>query len=173
MSTLTQEYVQKLFSYNPETGILTRKVTISNNAVKFSEVGYLSKGYLTFRINYKRYLVHRIIWLHVYGKFPTGQIDHINRNKTDNRLCNLREVTPQANLINKDVRSDNTSGVTGVSKLKDSNKWFVRINVNKQNKYLGSFDSFEDAVRARLAAEEYLNYDKINTNSSAKQYIQN
>lgn len=171
MSTLTQEEVQKLFSYNPETGILTRKVKTHGHK-KGSVVGSLLGGYLKFCMNYKSYLVHRIIWLHVYGKFPTGQIDHINRNKTDNRLCNLREVTHQANSINKALRSDNTSGVTGVSKHKASNKWFVRISVNKQNKYLGSFDSFEDAVKARLTAEEYLNYDKINIQSSAKQYIQ-
>lgn len=79
-------------------------------------------------------------------------IDHINHNTVDNRKNNLRIVTRSQNQMNTKLRSNNTSGVKGVSK--QDNKWKVSIQVNKESKYIGLFDNFDDAVKARKNAEK-------------------
>ncbi len=84
------------------------------------------------------------------------EIDHINRNKLDNRRENLRICTQQQNLQNKGILKNNTSGYTGV--YKRNNKWCARININKKQINLGTFDTFEEAKQARIKAEiEYFN----------------
>ena len=81
-------------------------------------------------------------------------IDHINSNKRDNRKSNLREVTESQNQMNKGLRSNNTSGVTGVYWDKESNKWYAIITANKNDIFLGYFSNFDNAVNARKEAEE-------------------
>lgn len=81
-------------------------------------------------------------------------IDHINKNKLDNRKCNLRVTTQQVNSINSTTRKDNTSGVKGVRKRKDTGKWSASITYNHRTIYLGCYDTLKDAVSARKAAEE-------------------
>ena len=87
--------------------------------------------------------------------FPnTTDIDHINHNLFDNRKCNLREVTHSQNIMNSSKRSDNTSGVTGVSWCKSKNKWIAYIAMNGKQKYLGAFEKKEEAIKVRKSAEE-------------------
>lgn len=81
-------------------------------------------------------------------------VDHINRNSLDNRKNNLRECTQADNCINKSIRSDSSSGVTGVTWYKKYNKWLARITVNKKRILLGYFDDKEEAIRARENAEK-------------------
>lgn len=76
-------------------------------------------------------------------------IDHINHNTFDNRRCNLRIATPSQNNMNSKIRSQNSSGVTGVDYMKSVNKWRARI----KKIHLGTFDNFEDAIKARKEAE--------------------
>lgn len=106
----------------------------------------------------------RTIHLHhlVYGK-PNGQnvIDHINGDKLDSRLCNLREVSRSTNNFNQPERRHNTSGKTGV--YREGSKWVAQISKNKVNYNLGRFDNFEDAVEAREHAERLL-YGHKNSN---------
>ena len=80
--------------------------------------------------------------------------DHISRNTFDNRKINIRKCTIQENTINHPVRTDNTSGVIGVSYHKKSCKWRAYININKKVRTLGCYFKFEDAVVARLKAEK-------------------
>lgn len=80
-------------------------------------------------------------------------IDHINRNRLDNRKENLRFCTHQQNMMNLSVRIDNSSGVTGVCWHKKSNKWRAQIKLNKKTKHLGYYDNIEDAIQARRQAE--------------------
>lgn len=80
-------------------------------------------------------------------------VDHINRNKLDNRKCNLRICTRRQNNFNRGIRNDNTSGIIGVSFDKRRNKWRSRIQVDKKEKHLGYFNTVEEAIRARKQAE--------------------
>ena len=98
-------------------------------------------GYIQIKIAGKLYLAHRLAWLYVFGVFPKHEIDHINRNKADNRIDNLREATRRENEYNKPRRKDNTSGYTGVTMCKSSGRWIANIKRNGQQIYLGRFDT--------------------------------
>lgn len=132
----------------------TAKAIIDSSDVKLARKykWYLSNnGYAITRINRKKQLfLHRLIM----NPPNDMQVDHINRNKLDNRRCNLRICTHQQNLFNTKIRSDNTSGVTGVSFDNKREKWRARIYANKKDMHLGYFDTFEDAVIARYKAEK-------------------
>ena len=95
-------------------------------------------------------------YLHRYiMNFPKGMIvDHINRNKLDNRKCNLRVCSKQQNNINKSKQSNNTSGYTGVYWNKRRCKWVAQIKVNSKKIHLGYFENKEDAIESRKKAEE-------------------
>jgi hypothetical protein len=103
-------------------------------------------------------LAHRVAWALHYGEWPSDQIDHVNGDKTDNRLENLRIVTAQGNAKNRSLRSDNTSGHVGVYWVRETKKWSAQIKVDGRQKTIGSFESLEDAVKARKAAEDLNGY---------------
>lgn len=106
-----------------------------------------STGYATSQINGRKLYLHRFI----FGECDTF-VDHIDRNKLNNRKINLRCATGSENVINQNIRSDNTSGVIGVSYYKRDGTWEAYVRVTKRTK-LGRFHNFEDAVKARLNAE--------------------
>jgi hypothetical protein len=98
--------------------------------------------------------LHRIL-MKAYGhNIKNKLIDHIDRNTLDNKKCNLRIVTHEENSINKGIQKNNTSGVTGVTFNSTSGKWEAQIKLKYKNNHLGAFDKFEDAVEARLSAED-------------------
>ena len=98
--------------YNPETGIFTRLKTTSPNALKGSVAGYRAhRGYLRVSVCGYKYLGHRLAWYYMTGEDPGEmEVDHINRDTTDNRFCNLRLISQQGNSINCSMRRHNTSG---------------------------------------------------------------
>lgn len=111
-------------------------------------------GYRTVHYNRKRYLAHRIIWEMHNGQIPEGmEIDHINHDRLDNRIENLRLVSHAENQKNQKTHRMNTSGVTGVHWCKSRRKWVARITVNGKHINLGGFDSKDSAVSARKNAE--------------------
>lgn len=110
-------------------------------------------GYPRTRIFTKAFLAHRVVWAMTYGNWPSGQIDHINGDKTDNRIENLRIVTSRENHKNMPERADNTSGVKGVYWHKQRSKWHAEIIADGQKRSLGLFDKLEDAAAARKEAE--------------------
>lgn len=181
---LTYERAHELFSYNSETGVLTRKcdVLASNGRVNCREgdiAGYKAgeSGYLIVCIDHISYSVHRVIWLMEYGYLPEAWIDHKNHIRSDNRKSNLREVSPICNSRNSLKPKNNTTGVVGVASCKvDSNgvptKWTVYIKVNYKNIYLGYYTDFTEAVAHRLAAEQFLGWEGCDSNSTAYQYMQ-
>lgn len=137
-----------------KTGKLYWKVTRGKSRAG-NEAGYITtNGYMIIGLACKNYLAHRIVWEMHNGPIPEGmEIDHINHNRIDNRIENLRIVTKQCNLRNQSIRVNNTSGVTGVSWDKSVGKWHSQIKVASKSISLGVFVDFNDAVAARKEAE--------------------
>ena len=136
---ITQSELKELLNYNQDTGIFTW--------IKTGKVagGYLTSGYKRIGVKNKSYLYHRLAWLYVYGKFTKDTIDHINGNKSDNRINNLREATFVENKQNSKKSTKNTSGSKNVVWNKNCKKWQVQIWLNRKSKYIGLFDNFEFA----------------------------
>ena len=152
--TLTAEQLRELMHYDRDTGIFTRKVSAASNARAGDVVGTtMCVGYLAVSINYKKHLLHRLAWLYVYGEWPKEQLDHINRIRTDNRICNLREATHTQNARNMSKASNNTSGHPGVHWRSDRSKWWALIESDGQKHYLGCYNTIEEAIAARKAGE--------------------
>lgn len=106
-------------------------------------------GYVVARIGKKAAKLHRFLL-----DFPKSKVDHINRKRNDCRKCNLREISDTFNAVNRSKTTYNTSGIVGVYYRKNQNDWTARIKVNKQELFLGSFMDKEDAIKARLLAEQ-------------------
>jgi hypothetical protein len=152
---LTAQRLRELFSYDPNTGVFHRRVTVAANARAGDVAGARhNRGYLTIRINQRPYLAHRLAWLYVHGELPVGDIDHANCDKTDNRISNLRISTRSQNVANTARRRSNKSGYKGVFWDKASQKWRGQVRVSGRNVYLGSFDDKESAHAAYVIAAE-------------------
>lgn len=98
----------------------------------------------------KSYLAHRLAWAMHYGYFPVNQVDHINLDRRDNRICNLREADRFEQGVNRSMLSSNTSGWKGVTYCKAQKKWVARIRVKGSRINLGYFEDIKEA------AEEYI-----------------
>jgi hypothetical protein len=152
---LTAEYLRSILHYDPETGIFTWKVRTSTRIKVGDVAGCLGgEGYLQIKVQSRPYKSHRLAWLHTYGVWPKDQIDHINRNRSDNRVSNLREVTNKQNLQNAGKYSHNTSGHPGAYWDKQRSKWQAKIAHNRKQLHLGHFATIEEAIAARKAAEK-------------------
>ena len=138
-----------------EKGILYRLKT--NGLIR--EVGTDKDGYLQFRLDGKMIYVHRYLYEQYHNIKLTSdvQIDHINRNKIDNRIENLRISTPSHNCQNRDIRSNNTSGYKGVSYNIQNKKWMAYIGINGKQKHLGYFTTAEEAYEAYKNKAKELN----------------
>lgn len=120
----------------------------------------LNNGYRCGSVFGRKFTAHRLIYLMHTGQWPQGQIDHINGIRTDNRIVNLRDVTPSVNGRNKCISSNNSTGVTGVYWQKAAQKWTAEIKVNSVKTYLGLFETFDDAAQARKEAEIAMGFHK-------------
>lgn len=114
-------------------------------------------GYRVLSYKDRDYLVHRVVWLFFHGYVPKV-LDHINHDRSDNRIENLREVTYSQNCRNSILPSHNTSGASGVYWKKSDKCWCAQITDGQKTKYLGRFDSFEKAVAARILANKEMGY---------------
>jgi hypothetical protein len=164
---ITQQYLKSRVNYTPDTGLfvwLPKDVVVNpynrswNTRYRNKVAGHMftrdsGKKYITIKMQGFRLMAHNLAWLYVYGKLPKNIVDHINGDGTDNRICNLRDVTVTENNRNKKLRSNNKTGVCGVYWNKECKKWFSQIRVNTKNIYLGIYESFDDAVKARKEAE--------------------
>ena len=154
-SQLTAERARELLNYDPLTGLLTWKISRGGHVQAGAMAGSRdATGYNLLRLDKVLNLGHRIAWLITYGSFPAVGlvIDHINRNTQDNRLCNLRVVTKCGNARNiTKANSTNSLGTLGVSKR--GNKFLAQIRVNSKGRYLGLFNTLEEASAAYQAAK--------------------
>lgn len=172
MAELSYAQVSALLKYDSETGKLywlPRPVEMcpsqqeanrwnSRFAGKEAFISLHHTGYLKGAILNIHFRAHRICWLLHYRSWPENSIDHINGDKTDNRIENLRDVTCAENHKNQRMRSNNTSGFRGVYWNKNMDKWQSYIRENGRSKHLGVFTEFEEAVKSRLEAERRLGY---------------
>jgi hypothetical protein len=110
-------------------------------------------GYRKISVLNHTFSAHRLVWLYVYGEWPTGEIDHINGVKHDNRLANLRDVSISVNRQNRRrATPGSASGVLGIAQT-SSGKWSASIRYDGRRSYLGSFVSQQEAHQAYLAAK--------------------
>jgi hypothetical protein len=152
---LTAERAHFLLEYDQETGVLTWRE--SRGRVKKGDVAGSTgpKGYVVVHVDGKGYHAHRLVWLIVHGRFPPEHLDHVDGNKVNNRLVNLREASNAENQQNlKRARSHNKVGTLGVSIHKGH--WRAQIVVNGKAKHLGHFQSKEAAAAAYLIAKRRL-----------------
>ena len=173
MRKLTYDRLRELLEYDPKTGKFYNRVTRSPNAVRGTETGGInSRGYICFWVDGKHYKAHRLAWLYVHGYLPEHSLDHVDRDSSNNRISNLREVSQVCNSRNCGNPKDNTSGVKGVCWDKRNDKWRAQIRANQRNFHLGYYDDFSNAVCARLAAEQCIGWEGCDSSSPAYQHIQ-
>lgn len=154
---LTSEQVREIFDYDYENGWLIKK-TFRNGCPYNKPVGHkpICNGYGTVRIGDKKYYTHRVIWLWHKGTWPEHEIDHIDQNKINNRIENLRDVSASDNQHNVSIRKDNSSGYPGVYWDKQNEKYHARICVKNKEIFLGLYETKEDAFLAyQLAKIKY------------------
>lgn len=163
----TPDLLRQLLRYDAETGKLfwrERPLTsfadkrcgntwnarwAGNEALNYVD----AVGYASGRIHGNLFMAHRVIWAIESGEWPTLEIDHINGNRSDNRLSNLRQVSRAENAKNVATSTRNKSGRVGVHFAKREQRWLALIGSDRRSHFLGYFDDFEAAVAARAAAE--------------------
>lgn len=158
---LTAQRARELLDYSPETGEFTWVRPLSNVVKPGSRAGtLLSNGYIYIHVDGVGVLGHRLAWLMHYGErapaWPRCQIDHINRNKADNRISNLRLVTPSGNKQNRvEPHKNSRVGLLGV-KRNGKDGFMSRITVNGREIYIGTFKTAIEAHQAYLVVKAKL-----------------
>lgn len=141
------ERLRSLIEYDASTGVLYWKTT-------GRVAGSVSKrGYVNICIEKRFYRAHRVAFAVAHGRWPSGEVDHINRMKSDNRIDNLRECSKSENGRNRGLLSSNVSGFRGVFWDSSRKKWRAAITMNGERKMLGRFDSAREASECFLRAE--------------------
>ncbi len=178
--------IRQLIAYDPETGALTwkprtpdmfddnsrsREWRARNFNSNFAGTPALNcqdvRGVRLGAIWERTYKAHRVAFALYHGRWPSGEIDHINGDPSDNRIWNLRDVSSSVNMRNMGLNKRNKSGRTGVTWERTTGKWYASISINGKCTSLGRYVDFSDAVAAREAAEEKYGYHK-NTRRIAK-----
>ena len=152
---LTQERLREVLSYDPETGIFKNRISRGRSRVGAIIGCMYTCGYTMIVLCSERIYAHRLAWFYQHGRWPKNQLDHINGNRSDNRLVNLREATNQENQMNAKIPITNTSGFKGVSWYSKRQKWHAQIQFGV-NMHIGFFDSKEGARDAYESAAHKL-----------------
>jgi len=170
-----QEEIKKLFKY--KNGELCR---IKHKNIKIQTRATPENKYRSITINKISYPAHRLIYIYHYGDIPKNmEIDHIDHNKSNNKIKNLRLVSPSGNQRNKSACRNSKSGVMGVRYDKISNKWRVVINIGGKQKYIGSYKNVKEAIAVRKHENIKYGYhknhgmskDEINDNTKYNKHI--
>lgn len=167
LNVASPDLVRKLLRYDENTGKLfwlvrdessiplqlARNSWNTKYAGKEAFTAITTTGYYYGNIEAQKYPTHRVAWCLYYGKWPEHCIDHINGDKLDNRIVNLRDVPQVTNNRNSRRPSHNKSGVVGVFYDKANRQWQAQISLNNHTHFIGRFDDLADAAAARKAAE--------------------
>lgn len=155
---LTADRLRDLMLYDQETGFLRWKRN-PPRATKDGAAGRLDNdGYRRVRVDRRDYVAHRLAWLYVHGEWPAHQIDHINGDKTDNRLANLRDVPHAINVqnIRRAATGKKSCSLLGAFKHRQTNRWQARIRLKGKVISLGYFDTPEQANAAYVEGKRRL-----------------
>ncbi|MFP8821078.1 HNH endonuclease [Enterobacter cloacae] len=145
---MDRDYLMSILTYDEGTGIFSRVI---EKSLYNSPHQYLCKntqGYVRIVINKKSYYAHRLAWLFVHGYMP-DIIDHIDGDKANNRISNLRACTKSQNALNRKACKKSLSGIKGVTFHKPSGKWLAHGFINNKRVHIGTFDCVESASKAR------------------------
>jgi hypothetical protein len=152
---ITQSDLKSVAHYDETVGLFTRTTSAGGFHIGTVMGKTDSYGYRQLTIKGCSYLAHRAAWLYVYGVWPSDEIDHIDGNRSNNAIANLRIVARKGNNQNiKRSRITNAIGVLGVSK--SGRRFTARINANGEQLHLGTFDTTEDAHDAYVTAKRSL-----------------
>lgn len=146
---ISQEELKEVLDYNPDTGVFRWKIYRASNAKVGDVAGCIHKvnGYHEIGYNYQVYKAHRLAWIYAYGSIPEYiQIDHIDGNRANNRISNLRPCSNAENQKNRKIGKDNTSGYKGVSWNTRLGKWVVNVGLNNKRIYLGGYVDKAEAI---------------------------
>lgn len=147
----TQARLKELFYYHPESGDFVRRVATNNRDRAGEQAGSRdSRGYMALSVGGRTYKAHRLAFLYMTGKWPVNQVDHVDCAPGNNSWNNLREATQTQNKANGTVYQNSKSGLKGVRF--EGTKWCAKIWSGKKSKYLGRFDTAEEASAAFIAA---------------------
>ena len=168
MRVLTQERLKEVVRYEPEVGEF---YWVANSPWRAGVAGERAGsphagGYRAITIDRVKYLEHRLAWFYQYGIFPK-QLDHINRNRKDNRIANLREATAEQNRANRGAVKS-ISGLKGAHWHKEAKRWVSKIERNGSATYLGSFDTAEEAHMAHCRAAKKYDGEFFNSGSTTE-----
>lgn len=155
--TLTRERLRELMKYDPETGLFYWAKQTSNRVKAGDVVGHQEpvQGYRLIGVDGRVYKASRLAFLWMTGEMPDF-VDHINRDRVDDRWTNLRPATRQQNQCNRGKQANNTSGFKGVHFHPQSGRWRARIGIGRKQKSLGTYDTPELAHEAYTAAAKQL-----------------
>ena len=141
------------FSYDPYTGVITREKYISGRACRHGKCGGLNnKGYIVVSHDGHRMMAGRLAWILFYGKEPAHQIDHINGDRTDNRIINLRDVSSRENNTNRAIHRDGRRP----GWRKHGNKYYAFMRIAGKTRHIGTFATSEEAADAYEKAQNLL-----------------
>lgn len=141
--------LREVFDYNPDTGVIIRRIgKYASEKPAGSANGH---GYLSLNIDRKRVMAHRLAWAIHHGEWPEQFVDHVNMVRDDNRIANLRLAGKSQNNQNRSKTLANTSGFKGVYWHKKAKRWYSIGVVHRKQKYLGLYDTPEEASEAYKA----------------------
>jgi hypothetical protein len=150
---ITQDDLKELLHYDPETGIFTWRLNKKGGGASIGKsAGSINKsdGYRYIKISQTSYSSHRLAWYYHTGQWPIGQIDHINGNRTDNRIVNLRDVSCRDNHCNHEIhRKGRLPGC-----CRHRGKWYSYIKIDGKHKALGYYATEEEAHHAYILAKK-------------------
>lgn len=150
---ISHERLNEVVIYDRFSGEFTWKIKIGARCIIGAKLGRIRyDGYLDATIENKRYLLHRLAWLYVTGDWPRKQLDHKDGNRANNRFENLREATASQNSCNRQISTQNSSGIKGVYWHATNQKWCAQIKIAGRTKFLGSFSDIEKARDAYAEA---------------------
>ena len=146
---ITQARLKEVAIYDAETGQFVWSTNRGGFVQRGRVCGCVVNGYVSIAIDGKRHKAHRLAWLYVYGVWPKEEIDHIDGDKSNNRIANLREASHSENLQNQRIAiRSSSSGLIGASFYKRTGKWASVIKVDGKARHLGYFDTAIDAHKA-------------------------
>lgn len=151
---ISQDYLHSILHYDPMTGEFVWRANRGGKACAGSIAGTIKdNGYVTISVNSRRYYAHRLAWLYIHGVWPCHQLDHIDGDKTNNTIMNLREATHSQNNACR-PHNVGVTGLRGVTPLR--NRYIAQIKFSRKRIHLGVFDTPEEAHAAYCKAAQEL-----------------